>query len=317
MVRKMLALLLAAALLLSLGACSKEEVPSSSEPESQSQPVDPNYPVTVGDVEIAQRPEAVVSLSPALTEWIFAMGYGDQLTGVSDYCDKPEDSLEGLPRCGTPQSVNFEALAQADPQLVVASASLGDKDKAQLEEQGIPVVVVERAPDMAALREAYVDLARALEGDEAGAQTGAAFFDDLDARLEALERRGKEHIEAKGAKTTVIMLRIADFVMATGDTFEHTLLDTMGFENLAAPYGEWVYPKEKIKELIPNLIISDSSITIPDLEKNATYKGGQATIHDQVVNVDFTAFERQSPRMLDELEKVADFAYPAPAAATT
>ena len=61
--------------------------------------------------------------------------------------------------------------------------------------------------------------------------------------------------------------------------------------------------------LAPDLIISDEAITIPVLEKNAVYKGTQAVIKDQVVTVDMDAFERQSPRMLDELERVADFLF--------
>ena len=59
--------------------------------------------------------------------------------------------------------------------------------------------------------------------------------------------------------------------------------------------------------LNPQLIIAHETITIPDLEQNPTYQNGQATIYDQVVNLDFQALERQSLRMVAEWEKVADF----------
>ena len=84
--KRILPFLLAAALLLGLTGCG-DSSDSSSLPEEE--PENLEYPVSIGDETIPARPEKVVSLSPALTELCFDMGYGDQITGVSDYCDWP------------------------------------------------------------------------------------------------------------------------------------------------------------------------------------------------------------------------------------
>src|SRR6478736_5863794 len=42
----------------------------------------------------------VVSLAPAITETLFAIGAGDQVVGVSNYCHFPKD-VERLPRTGS------------------------------------------------------------------------------------------------------------------------------------------------------------------------------------------------------------------------
>ena len=101
-----------------------------------------------------------------------------------------------------------------------------------------------------------------------------------------------------------------DFTVATGDTFEGAMLETIGFENVAGAYGGWTYPLDFISQYDPDVIFCNEDITIPMLEQNANYKGLQATIHDIVYSYDFTAFERQGKRMFDMLEDMAKKAYP-------
>ena len=55
------------------------------------------YPVTLNGTEITSSPKTVISLTPAYTEILFEMGYGDKLIAVSDYCDYPPETKE-LPK---------------------------------------------------------------------------------------------------------------------------------------------------------------------------------------------------------------------------
>ena len=81
MMKKLLALAAAALLLLAAG-CNNN--PAEPEPKP-----DPEYPVTVGNVTLTEAPTAVVSLSPATTEMVYDLGYGELLVGVSEYCTAP------------------------------------------------------------------------------------------------------------------------------------------------------------------------------------------------------------------------------------
>lgn len=303
--KRLVALLLALLVLLAFAACGKEEAEEPEESQTSEVPEAPaEYPVELRDTIILQEPENVVSLSPALTELIQYMGLEGKLEGVSDYCDSGIST-----RCGTPRQIDYDGIREARPDLVVSTATLAEEDMVALQQLNVDVLVLPRAGTLEELEELYIDLGRALLGEESGRACGEDLWEEFDAGLEELALRGEEYADGQDAAPTVIFLRMLDYTMATGDTFEHRLLEEMGFKNLAEDYGDWVFPQENAAQLTPDLIISDDAITIPVLEQNAVYKGTQAVIKDQVVTVDAAAFERQTPRLLEELERVADFLF--------
>jgi iron complex transport system substrate-binding protein len=63
--------------------------------------------------------ERIVSLSPAITETLFAVGKGPAVVGVSDYCDRPAEAKR-LPRVGTGLTPHYEAITQLEPTLILA-----------------------------------------------------------------------------------------------------------------------------------------------------------------------------------------------------
>lgn len=61
----------------------------------------------------------IVSLSPALTETLWALDLGDRQIGRSDFCDFPP-SVTALPAVGTSLGPNFEAIARLKPALILS-----------------------------------------------------------------------------------------------------------------------------------------------------------------------------------------------------
>jgi iron complex transport system substrate-binding protein len=69
----------------------------------------------------------LVSLAPAITETVLALGAGDQLVAVSNYCVLPPDLK--LPRIGSSLTPAFEAIAGLHPSLILCDDSAGSKQK--------------------------------------------------------------------------------------------------------------------------------------------------------------------------------------------
>lgn len=88
--------------------------------------------VAIGMSRLASRaprraagPARLVSLSPALTETVLALGAGQQLVGVSDFCELPPG--QSLPRVGSALTPNHEAIAALQPTLILCDDSVGSR----------------------------------------------------------------------------------------------------------------------------------------------------------------------------------------------
>lgn len=68
----------------------------------------------------------IISLTPAISETLFAIGAGSQVVGVSDYCDYPPDAAK-LPRIGTTLGPNYERIAGLAPTLILGEQGSGAK----------------------------------------------------------------------------------------------------------------------------------------------------------------------------------------------
>jgi iron complex transport system substrate-binding protein len=73
----------------------------------------------------AQQPRRIVSLVPALTEMLFAMGAGPQVVAVSSYDEYPPQ-VKALPRVGALLDPDTERILSLTPDLVVTYGSQVD-----------------------------------------------------------------------------------------------------------------------------------------------------------------------------------------------
>lgn len=69
-------------------------------------------------VSLLAQPKRVVSTVPGLTEILFALGLGDRVAGVSEYCRYPEAAL-AKPKVGSFLQPNLETIASLRPDLVL------------------------------------------------------------------------------------------------------------------------------------------------------------------------------------------------------
>ena len=89
----------------------------------------------------AKPPTRIVSLAPSITEMLFAMEAGDQLVGVTDFCDYPLEALK-KPKVGY-SNPNMESLVALQPDLVVAPNDFLKPDVImKLEQLKIPVFIL-------------------------------------------------------------------------------------------------------------------------------------------------------------------------------
>jgi len=89
----------------------------------------------------AKPPSRIVSLAPSITEMLFSMEAGEQLVGVTDFCDYPPEALK-KPKVGY-SNPNLESLVALQPDLVIAPNDFLKPDViVKLEQLKIPVFIL-------------------------------------------------------------------------------------------------------------------------------------------------------------------------------
>ena len=124
--------------------------PASSPPSLAPSPSPlPSFPVTLTDdegteVTIANEPQKVVSLTPATTEILFAIGAGDRVVGkVEDVANFPPEAA-AIPIVARYDGVDVEQVVALEPDLVISAGvglTQGDAVE-QLRRADLPVLVI-------------------------------------------------------------------------------------------------------------------------------------------------------------------------------
>lgn len=90
-------------------------------------------------ISLTQPARRIVSLSPNLTELVFAAGGGAQLVGVGRYSNYPADAQK-LPQVGDAFAINIEAIAALKPDLILVWRSgTAPRQRERLQVLKVPV----------------------------------------------------------------------------------------------------------------------------------------------------------------------------------
>lgn len=198
---------------------------------------------------IARR---VITLTPSLTETVFALGAGDRIVGVSDYCDYPEEARKRT-RVGSFLTPSIERILALHPDLVLLDGVQHDVAE-MLEHAGTRVLAVPMQ-DLAQVRAALVSIGEAL-GDrkEAGER--------LRAQLEAEIAEVQQQTAGQPRRRVMFVVDrqlggLRGLVVAGPGSYLDELMRVAGGENIfsdmKARYGKVAV--ETIEERRPEVIL--------------------------------------------------------------
>jgi iron complex transport system substrate-binding protein len=92
----------------------------------------------------AETAPRIVSLSPHITELLFAAGAGDRIVGIDDASDYPA-AVAGIPRVGEPAALDVEGLLKLKPTLIVLwDSGTPARRKAELESLKLNLYVTDQ-----------------------------------------------------------------------------------------------------------------------------------------------------------------------------
>ncbi|MBN1692165.1 MAG: cobalamin-binding protein [Dehalococcoidales bacterium] len=255
------------------------------------------------------NPQRIVSLAPSNTEILFALGLGDRIVGVTDYCNYPPEATTKS-SVGDYTEPNIEVIVSMEPDLVLATEE-HETEMAQLETHGITVVGLCPATIDEVL--ASITLVGQLTGQETEAAT---LVDDMQVRIKTITDKTSTLSEAE--KTRVFYIIWHDPMWTAGaGSFANALIELAGGVNIASDLSG--YADISIEAVIvgnPQVIIAgvgmgtgedlpleymktESSLEVLDARKTGRIYG---------VNMDIVG--RPGPRIVEALEEFFKLIHP-------
>ena len=92
-------------------------------------------------VNVPTHPQRIVSLSPAVTEIIFALGADSLLVGRTDFCTYPPQA-QRIESIGGISNLNIEKVLSCKPDLIISGSMVPQKIVQQFAKMNIPLVCV-------------------------------------------------------------------------------------------------------------------------------------------------------------------------------
>lgn len=253
-------------------------------------------------IRIGQVPARIVSLNPATTELLFALGAGGRLVGRSDY-DLWPDSARSIPALGQGLQPNVEAVLGTHPDLVILYGSQDNRPAAlRLRAAGVNTLALKN-DHISDFRRA-TQLLGAILGDSARAKAVA------DSVYRTLDR---VRLATAQLPRPVVFWHIWDAPLITigAGSFMNELVDIAGARNVYAdiPSPSKAISLEDVARRDPEFILA-GPIGAQRISADRRWQIVRAARANKVLVVDTVLVARPSVRLGEAAVSLANLLHP-------
>jgi len=260
-------------------------------------------------VTLDSIPQRIISIAPANTEILFALGLGDRIVGVTDYCNYPAEAKEKT-SIGGFSSPNLEKIISLSPDVVFAAPIHTKQVIPQLESKGIKVIALTPGTLDEVLN------AVTLIGKATGAEKQASdLVNSMTKRIKAVTDKTAKLKDAE--KPKVLYLVWHDPLMASGlTTFHDELIKKAGGVNMVTAEG---YPTIGLETVVagnPDVIIAGvgmgegADAPLVFAKEEPRLSDVNARINNRIYGINSDVSGRAGPRIVDALEEFARVIHP-------
>jgi iron complex transport system substrate-binding protein len=286
-----------------VSSASPTITPAPATPTPEPSP----FPVTVTDdegnaVTVPALPARIISLTPAVTETLFALGAGDRLVANTDFDDYPAQ-VKDLPHVASYTGVDVEKIVGLKPDLVIAGGNGFNSPEAidKIRSLGIPVVVVYADSVDAILADIGLVGTSVGASAEAGALT-TWMRDGIDSIAAAAKRASPPRVFYELDATNEIY-------GPAPESFLASMIELAGGDPVTTrDPSVFAIPIEELVAADPQVIVlGDANYgTTPDMVGGRPGWSGMTAVKDGAVRpVDDTIVTRPGPRIVEGLRALA------------
>jgi iron complex transport system substrate-binding protein len=246
------------------------------------------------------KPLRILSLAPTQTEILAALGLTQELLGITEDCDYPEE-VRRLPRFGGWWQPDLPRVIEAAPDLICTFGQRQAEMAGLLRGEGLKVFHSDPGTVTAALKNIQ-DLA-ALTGTQGVA---LALGKSLTQRIQSVQERMEASQQARPLRVLRIM-HWEPFITVGPGAFQHDVILQAGGLNVMtdgpAPY--FVCNRMEVCRRDPEVIFFCEAHILDQLQNDASWQDVSAIRHRRIHVFDCGLTCRSGPRIVDMLEALA------------
>jgi iron complex transport system substrate-binding protein len=248
-----------------------------------------------------ESPRRIVSLSPAVTEILFAVGAGDQVVGVTQYCDYPSEAGTRVFVGGfSGATVSVEQIRALEADLVILSADMHARIIALLDNLNIPSFAMEPRN----FSQVYEVIA--VVGEITGCEAAAG---EVIAAMKAKTAAVGERVQGRSRPGVFWILSEEPLMTAGKETFVSEAIELGGGRNIFDDVREqWpLVSPEQIFIRKPDWILLGNDMREASSRLGSSIlRNIQAVREGRVVFINADILYRYGPRLADGVELIAD-----------
>lgn len=252
------------------------------------------------NAQASTKETRIITLSPHLTEIVFALGKGDLLVGVSDYSDYPASAVN-LPRVASYEGANLADIIRLQPTHILAWRG-GNKDADIEKLKNMDVKLYESSID--SVDSLLTDINNI--GQFLNANTEASkLLSSINSTIASISERYQGQV-----KTAIYYLSAQPFMGLGNDKWLNSLLSLCGIENIYVDSMS-AYPQLQMADIIrkqPNVIIAGSNAPSTSIE--AFWSPHSGLLQSQIILANPDALHRFTNRAIGEMETLCAKTYP-------
>ena len=252
-----------------------------------------------GEKPSEPAPGRIISMAPSITETLFALGLGERLVAVSNFCNFPEEAKK-KPRIGGMLNPNWEVIISLSPDLVIAPES--SNLEAGFKKYKIPSLLVRV--------NTLEDILLALE--KIGQATGKSkkakeIIENIKAEIEQISRL----ISVFPRPKVLLVIAYQPLTAAGKGTYLDELISLAGGKNILNEEQKG-YPKVSMEEVVRRgpEIIFNATFGGERLDFWQRYGSIPAVKSGRIYNLESDLVVHPGPRVAEALTMLARLTHP-------
>lgn len=263
-------------------------------------------------IKLDKYPERIVSIAPSETEILFAIGAGDKVIGVTEYCNYPPEVVEKkesgeLEVVGGYWTVDIEKVMALNPDVVIACGNPLETIE-ELRYQGLNVIAFDSKVSIERVMEKIIILG-SVTGHYEEAKDIVA---DMANRIEEISEtcRGLDKVRAAH------VFWYSPIWVSGNGTYIDELIELASGENVFSDIQNWgmVNPEDFLIKNPEVIIISgmgeEAEILYNEIISNDLIKYTDAVKNGRVYIINPDIIERPSYRLAEALQRIAECLHP-------